>query len=188
AIERAIKKGAGSGEGESCEEVVYEGYGPGGTAIYVETLTDNKNRTVGEVRHVLTKHGGNLGATRCVACVFEMRGGATSEAASLDLDALMEAALDAGANDVVESGSSVEVVTAPGALESVVQALPEKGVQPPRRSISMEPSTTVSLEGSQAETMLRVSDALEDLDDVQNVYANFDISDAEMQRNAGAVS
>jgi YebC/PmpR family DNA-binding regulatory protein len=184
-IERAIKKGAGGGDDSAFEEVVYEGYGPGGTAIYVEALTDNRNRTVGEVRHVLTKHGGNLGASGCVAYLFEKRGVATYDAASLDLDALMEAALDAGANDVVESGSSVEVVTAPGALESVVQALAKKGFEPAESSISMEPSTTVSLEGSQAETMLRVSDALEDLDDVQNVYANFDISDAEMQRIAG---
>jgi YebC/PmpR family DNA-binding regulatory protein len=184
-IERAIKKGAGSGEGESFEEVVYEGYGPGGTAIYVETLTDNKNRTVGEVRHVLTKHGGNLGSNGCVAYLFEKRGVAMFDAGSVDLDALMEAALDAGANDVVESGSSVEVVTAPGALAGVVQALTAKGFSPSDSSITMEASTTVSLAGSDAETMLRVADALEDLDDVQNVYANFDISDEEMQRIAG---
>jgi YebC/PmpR family DNA-binding regulatory protein len=184
-IERAIKRGVGGDEGAAFEEVVYEGYGPGGTAIYVEALTDNKNRTVGEVRHVLTKHGGNLGASGCVAYLFEKRGVATFEAAAIDLDALMEAALDAGANDVVESGTSVEVVTAPGALESVVQALAKKGFEPAESAISMEASTTVSLEGSHAETMLRVTDALEDLDDVQNVYANFDISDEEMQRIAG---
>ena len=184
-IERAIKKGTGGGDDSAFEEVVYEGYGPGGTAIYVEALTDNRNRTVGEVRHVLTKHGGNLGASGCVAYLFEKRGVATFDAASLDLDALMEAALDAGANDVVESGSTVEVVTAPGALESVVLALTKKGFEPAESTISMEASTTVSLEGSHAETMLRVADALEDLDDVQNVYANFDISDEEMQRIAG---
>src|SRR5258706_8769079 len=122
-IERAIKKGAGGGEGEAFEEVVYEGYGPGGTAIYVETLTDNKNRTVGEVRHVLSKHGGNLGSNGCVAYLFEKRGVATFDAGSVDLDALMEAALDAGANDVVESGGSVDVLTAPGSLAGIVQAL-----------------------------------------------------------------
>jgi transcriptional/translational regulatory protein YebC/TACO1 len=120
-----------------------------------------------------------------VAYLFEKRGVATFEAAAVDLDALMEAALDAGANDVVEAGSSVEVVTAPGALDSVVQTLTEKGFAPAESSITMEASTTVNLEGSHAETMLRVADALEDLDDVQNVYANFDISDEEMQRIAG---
>jgi YebC/PmpR family DNA-binding regulatory protein len=184
-IERAIKKGAGGGDDSAFEEVVYEGYGPGGTAIYVEALTDNRNRTVGEVRHVLTKHGGNLGASGCVAYLFEKRGVATFDAGSLDLDALMEAALDAGANDVVESGTSVEVVTAPGALEGVVEVLTKKGFAPAESTITMEATTTVNLEGSHAETMLRVTDALEDLDDVQNVYANFDISDAEMQRIAG---
>ena len=184
-IERAIKKGLGGDDGASFEEVVYEGYGPGGTAIYVETLTDNKNRTVGEVRHVLSKHGGNLGANGCVAYLFEKRGVVTFEATSLDLDALMEAALDAGANDVVETEGSVEVVTSPGALGGVVQALTEKGFTPAESSVTMEASTTVNLEGSEAETMLRVTDALEDLDDVQNVYANFDISDEEMQRIAG---
>ncbi len=184
-MERAIKKGMGGGEGAAFEEVVYEGYGPGGTAIYVETLTDNKNRTVGEVRHVLTKYGGNLGANGCVAYLFEKRGVATFEATSVDVDALMEAALEAGANDVVESGSSIDVVTAPGALGVVVEALSAKGFKAAESNITMEPSTTVSLEGTHAETMLRVADALEDLDDVQNVYANFDISDDEMQRIAG---
>jgi YebC/PmpR family DNA-binding regulatory protein len=184
-IERAIKKGVGGDDSAAFEEVVYEGYGPGGTAIYVEALTDNKNRTVGEVRHVLTKHGGNLGASGCVAYLFEKRGVATFDAKSVDLDALMEAALEAGAEDVVEAGDSIDVVTSPGSLTAVVQALSAKGFESSESSISMEASTTVSLEGPHAESMLRVADALEDLDDVQNVYANFDISDAEMQRIAG---
>jgi YebC/PmpR family DNA-binding regulatory protein len=184
-IERAIKKGAGGEDSTAFEEVVYEGYGPGGTAIYVETLTDNRNRTVGEVRHVLTKHGGNLGSNGCVAYLFEKRGVASFESGAVDLDALMEAALDAGATDVVESGSSIEVVTAPQSLAGVVQTLSAKGFTPTESNITMEASTTVSLAGSDAESMLRVADALEDLDDVQNVYANFDISDEEMQRIAG---
>jgi YebC/PmpR family DNA-binding regulatory protein len=184
-IERAIKRGVGGDEGAAFEEVVYEGYGPGGTAIYVEALTDNRNRTVGEVRHVLTKHGGNLGANGCVAYLFEKKGVAVFDAGSVDLDALMEAALEAGADDVVESGSSIEVVTGPGSLGSVVSELAAKGFEPSESSITMEASTKVSLAGSQAESMLRVADALEDLDDVQNVYANFDISDEEMQRIAG---
>ncbi len=184
-IERAIKKGVGGGEGESFEEVVYEGYGPGGTAIYVETLTDNKNRTVGEIRHVLTRFGGNLGASGCVAYLFEKRGVASFDAGAIDLDSLMEAALEAGAEDVRELGESVDVVTSPGSLAAVVEALAEGGFAPEESRVAMEPSTTVKLEGSQAETMLRVADALEDLDDVQSVYANFDISEEEMQRIAG---
>src|SRR5262245_41004133 len=184
-IERAIKKGTGGGDGAAFEEVVYEGYGPGGTAIYVEALTDNKNRTVGEVRHVLTKHGGNLGANGCVAYLFEKKGVAVFDASAVDLDALMEAALEAGADDVVESASAIEVVTGPGSLNSVVSELAAKGFEPSESSITMEASTKISLAGTQAESMLRVADALEDLDDVQNVYANFDISDEEMQRIAG---
>jgi YebC/PmpR family DNA-binding regulatory protein len=184
-IERAIKRGVGGDDGAAFEEVVYEGYGPGGAAIYVEALTDNKNRTVGEVRHVLTKHGGNLGASGCVAYLFEKKGIALFDAASVDLDALMEAALEAGADDVVEAGSSIEVVTGPGSLNSVVSELAAKGFEPAESSITMEASTKVSLAGAHAESMLRVADALEDLDDVQNVYANFDISDEEMQRIAG---
>jgi YebC/PmpR family DNA-binding regulatory protein len=184
-IERGILKGTGGGDGESYEEIVYEGYGPGGTAIYVETLTDNKNRTVGEVRHVLSKHGGNLGASGCVACLFEKKGVIRFEGASVDLDALMEAALEAGAEDVVEDGESVFVETSQSNLTGIVEALSGQGFEPVESGITMEPSTTVMLEGSEAETMLRVSDALEDLDDVQNVYANFDISEEEMDRIAG---
>jgi YebC/PmpR family DNA-binding regulatory protein len=184
-IERAIKKGVGSGEGESYEEAVYEGYGPGGTAIYVEVLTDNKNRTVGEVRHVLTRHGGNLGASGCVAYLFEKKGSLVFDAAGLDTDALLEAALEAGADDVDETGDAVEVITSPGAFEAVKRALEEGGFQPAEAGISMQPSSTVKLEGSNAETMLRIADALDDLDDVQAVYANFDISEEEMSRIAG---
>jgi YebC/PmpR family DNA-binding regulatory protein len=175
-IERGILKGTGGGDGESYEEIVYEGYGPGGTAIYVETLTDNKNRTVGEVRHVLSKHGGNLGASGCVAYLFEKKGVIRFDAASVDLDTLMEAALEAGAEDVVEDGGSVFVETSQSDLAGVVEALTGGGFEPVESGITMEPSTTVTLEGSDAETMLRVSDALEDLDDVQNFYAKFDIS------------
>ena len=135
-----------------------------------------------EVRLML---GGNLGSSGCVAYLFEKRGVASFDPGAIDVDALMEAALDAGANDVVESGSSIEVVTTPQSLAGVVQTLSAKGFTPTESNITMEASTTVSLAGSDAESMLRVTDALEDLDDVQNVYANFDISDAEMQRIAG---
>ncbi|MGH0032383.1 MAG: YebC/PmpR family DNA-binding transcriptional regulator [Myxococcota bacterium] len=183
-IERAIKKGVGGGESEAYEEVVYEGYGPGGTAIYVEVLTDNKNRTVGEVRHVLTRHGGNLGASGCVAYLFEKKGVLSFDREGIDGDALLEAALEAGADDAVESEGSIDVITAPGDFEAVKAALAAAGFEPANAEIAMEPSTTVALEGKEAESMLRVSDALEDLDDVQNVFANFDISDEEMARIA----
>lgn len=183
-IERAIKKGTGAGDGEAYEEAVYEGYGPGGTAIFIVTLTDNKNRTVSEVRHVLSKHGGNLGASGCVAYLFEKKGLLSFDRAGMDADALLEAALESGADDVVESDDALEVTTAPGAFESVKAALSGAGFEPQSAEITMEPSTTVALAGAEAETMLRVADALDDLDDVQNVYANFDISEEEMARIA----
>ncbi|MGI9592229.1 MAG: YebC/PmpR family DNA-binding transcriptional regulator [Myxococcota bacterium] len=185
-IERAIKKGTGASEGESYEEVVYEGYGPGGAAVLIETLTDNKNRTVGEVRHVLTKHGGNLGASGCVSYLFDKKGLIQLDRKGLDGDALLEAALDAGAEDVVESPDSLEVVTTPADFESVRTALREAGFEPAQASITLEPSSTVALAGKEAESMLKLSDALDDLDDVQNVSANFDISDEEMARIAAA--
>ena len=183
-IERAIAKGAGNIEGEQYEEGVYEGYGPGGVAILCETLSDNKNRTVGEVRHALTKNGGSLGASGCVSYLFEKKGLVTFSREGIDTDALMEAALDAGAEDVVESDESLDVVTTPQDFESVRNALGSAGFEPDNAEISMEPSTTVTLKGREAETMLRMMDALEDLDDIQNVYANFEISDEEMAKYA----
>ncbi len=184
-IERGIMKGTGEGAAGTYEAAVYEGYGPGGTAIYVETLTDNKNRTVGEVRHVLTRFGGNLGSSGCVAYLFEKTGVISFDREGIDADSLLEVALDAGANDVVESDASIDVVTEPANFESVKNSLAEQGFTPAEADIRMEPSTTVSLEGKEAETMLNVADALEDLDDVQNVYANFDITEEEMARIAG---
>ncbi len=183
-IERAIKKGLGATEGETYEEVVYEGYGPGGTAIYVEVLTDNKNRTVGEVRHVLSRYGGNLGASGCVAYLFDKKGILSFDREGLDDDTLLEAALEAGADDAIESEESIDVITAPGDFEAVKAALREGGFEPAHAEITMQPTTMVKLEGKQAETMLRVADDLDDLDDVQSVYANFDISEEEMARLA----
>jgi YebC/PmpR family DNA-binding regulatory protein len=184
-ILRAIKKGTGGDASEAYEETVYEGYGPGGTAVYVEALTDNKNRTVGEVRHVLAKYGGNLGSTGCVGYLFEKRGLITFDSKDLDTDALLEAALDAGAEDVVESSGSLDVVTIPANFEAVKGALEAAGFEAVRAEITMEPTTQVKIESDDAERMLRLSDALEELDDVQNVYANFDISDEAMARIAG---
>jgi YebC/PmpR family DNA-binding regulatory protein len=179
-IQRAIQKGIGGGEGESYDEIVYEGYGPGGTAILIETLTDNKNRTVSDVRHALTKNGGNLGSSGCVAYLFEKKGLLTFERQGLDTDALMEAALEAGAEDVVENDESLDVVTTPTDFSEIKDQLESGSYEPSHAAVTMEPSTTVELMGKDAEQMLRLADALEDLDDVQNFYANFDISEEEM--------
>ncbi len=183
-IARGIQKGAGNLEAEQYEEGVYEGYGPGGVAILLETLTDNKNRTVGEVRHALTKNGGSLGASGCVSYLFEKKGLVNFTAKGLDVDSLMEVALDAGAEDVVEEGDSIDVITTPADFEAVRDALVAAGFEPANAEISMQPSTTVDLAGSNAESMLRLMDVLEDLDDIQNVYANFEISDEEMAKYA----
>jgi YebC/PmpR family DNA-binding regulatory protein len=184
-ITRGIKKGLGGDSAEAYEEGVYEGYGPGGTAVYVEVLTDNKNRTVGEVRHVLTRHGGNLGSSGCVGYLFEKKGVVSFENSDLDVDSLMEVALEAGADDVIESDDSIDVVTTVANFEVVKQALDTAGLVPVAAEVTMEPTTQVEIEGDEAERMLQLSDALEDLDDVQNVYANFDISEEEMARIAG---
>jgi len=183
-IERAIAKGTGAGDGESYEELVYEGYGPGGAAILVETLTDNKNRTVGELRHALSKNGGSLGNAGCVAYLFEKKGILTFDREGLDVDELMEAALEAGAEDVVEGEDTIDVVAAPSEFTDVRDALEAAGFEIAHAEISMEPSTTVRVTGREAEQMLKLSDALEDLDDVQQVYANLDIPDEEVARLA----
>jgi YebC/PmpR family DNA-binding regulatory protein len=183
-IERAIQKGVGGGDDQAFEEVIYEGYGPGGTAILLRALTDNRNRTVGEIRHVLSKFGGNLGSTGCVAYLFEKRGVLSFERQGVDSDALLEAALDAGATDVEEGSQAIDVVTPPGELDAVRAKLETAGFRTASAEVSMEPSTTVKLEGDGAERMLRLADGLDDLDDVQAVYANFDISEEEMARLA----
>ena len=167
-IQRAIQKGIGGGESEAFEEAIYEGYGPGGTAILIETLSDNKNRTVGDVRHALTKNGGNLGASGCVAYLFEKRGLLVYEGEAFDADTLLEAALEAGAEDVVEGDGSWQVVTGSAEFHAVKVALAAQGFDSVSAELTMEPSTTVKLAGKEAERMLRLADSLEDLDDVQN--------------------
>jgi YebC/PmpR family DNA-binding regulatory protein len=181
-IERAIKRGAGGGEGESYEEVVYEGYGPAGVAVLLTVLTDNRNRTVGEIRHAFTKHGGNLGQSGCVSHLFDKRGVLEFDRRGLDLDRLYEVGLEAGADDVVESEGTVEVVTDPKQFEAVREALAAAGFEPASAGVTMRPATTVQLEGAAADQMLKLAEALEDLDDVQEVSANFDVSEAEMER------
>jgi YebC/PmpR family DNA-binding regulatory protein len=179
-IQRAIQKGIGSGEDASYEEVIYEGYGPGGTAVLLEALTDNRKRTVSEVRHVFSKNGGNLGSAGCVSYLFEKKGFILIERAGTNLDALLEASLEAGALDVVESDDLLEVVTGLSDFAAVRTALLEAGFAVSSAAVRMEPTTSVRLEGREAESMLRLADALDDLDDVQAVYANFDISEEEM--------
>jgi len=175
-IQRAVQKGIGGGDDAAYEEVVYEGYGPGGTAVLLETLTDNRKRTVSEVRHVFSKNGGHLGSAGCVAYLFEKKGIIHIERAGTDVDALIEAALEAGALDVVESDDSLEVVTTPSELESATAALVAASFELSSAAIRMEPSSSVRLKGREAESMLRLADALDDLDDVQAVHANFEIS------------
>ncbi len=180
-IERAIKKGAGGMEGVTYEEIVYEGYGPGGVAVLVEVMTDNRNRTVSEVRSIFTKANGNMGETGCVAWMFDQRGLILYDR-SVDFDQLFEAALEAGAEDVAEADEQLEVITDPAAFIEVREALEAKGFKHLSAEITMIPQTMVPLEGKQAESMLRLMDRLEDNDDVQNVYANFDISAEEMDK------
>lgn len=182
-IERAIKKGIGGGEGAAnYEEVTYEGYGPGGVAVLVEIMTDNKNRTVAEIRHIFSKHGGNLGENGCVSWIFSKKGSIVIDKKEIDEDTLMEIALEAGADDVISEKSEYEVITSPVAYEEVKKALDDKGIKHLEARIGMIPSNTVKLEAGKAEQMLKMMEKLEDNDDVQNVYANFDIDDAVMEK------
>lgn len=182
-IERAIKKGTGGGEGAAAyEEVTYEGYGPGGAAVLVEIMTDNKNRTVAEIRHIFSKHGGNLGENGCVAWMFAKKGSIIVDKKVIDEDALMELALEAGAEDVKTEDSEYEVITDPGSFEAVRTILDDKGIKHLEARIGMIPSNTVKLEAGKAEQMLKMMEKLEDNDDVQNVYSNFDIDEEIMKK------
>jgi|SRR5690554_745081 len=181
-IEKAIARGAGNNDAENYEELTYEGYGVNGVAFIVECMTDNRNRTVGEVRHAFTKRGGNLGTDGSVAYLFS-RKGQISFADSIDEDTLMEAALEAGAEDVVvNDDGSFDVMTAFEDYQMVKEALIEAGLTPVNADIAMIPSVTVALDKDGAEKVLGLVDMLEDLDDVQNVYTNADISDEIMEQ------
>jgi YebC/PmpR family DNA-binding regulatory protein len=176
-IERAVKRGAGGSEGENYEELRYEGYGPGGTAVIVDCMTDNRNRTASEVRHAFTKLGGNLGTDGSVAYLFSKQG-VISYASGVDEDAVMEAALEAGAEDVVTNDDgSVDVMTSPEEFSQVKDAMVEAGYEPDNAEVTFSASTSAELDESDAEKLLRMVDMLEDLDDVQNVYTNAEISD-----------
>ena len=184
-IERAIKKGTGELAGESYEEITYEGYGPGGAAILIEVTTDNANRTVAEVRHAFTRSGGNLAASNSVAWMFERKGQIVLDATKYPEDQLLEAALDAGAEDFAREGDQYLVTTAPMELHAVQDALRAKRYAVESAELAMVPRSTVKVEGGDAVRLLRLMEALEDLDDVSKVFSNFDI-DAATLAEAGA--
>ncbi len=180
-IERAVKKGTGELEGVAYEEVYYEGYGPGGAAVLVESLTDNKKRTVADIRYIFSKAGGSLGEAGCVAWMFEKKGMFVFEKGGTDEETLMEAVLDAGGEDIRDEESTFEVITSPEDFERVKKALDQRNLRYFLGEITMVPRSTVKLEDKQAEQMLRLMDNLEDSDDVQKVYSNFDIADKTLE-------
>jgi YebC/PmpR family DNA-binding regulatory protein len=181
-VERAIKRGTGEIAGAAYEEVIYEGYGPGGVAVMVEALTDNKNRTVADIRHIFDKYNGNLGESGCVAWMFQKQGVIELAATGLTEEEVMELALEAGAQDVRAEGDTFEITADPADFDAVRSAVEAKGWKIELAEITMIPQNTVKLEGKKAEQMLKMMDALDDHDDLQKVSANFDISEEEMMR------
>ena len=179
-IDRAIKRGTGELEGVNYEEITYEGYGIGGVAILIETMTDNRNRTVAELRHLFSKNGGNLGEAGSVAWIFDKKGYIVVDKKAKPEEELFEIALEAGADDMQDDGESFEILTAPETFEAVSEAVKSAGIEPQAAEVSMIPQNYIHLEGADAKQMLKLYEAIEDHDDVQNVYANFDINEGEM--------
>ena len=180
-IQRAIRRGTGEEPGVSYEEAQYEAYGPGGAALIIDVLTDNKNRTVGELRHTLEKHGGNLASTNAVAWMFHKKGYIVIEKAKADEEKLMSAVLEAGADDLRDDGDNWEVLSAPDAFHAVREAVRQLGIEPASAEVSMIPQNYVKLEGKSAQQMIRLMEALDDHDDVQHVWSNFDIEEKEIE-------
>ena len=180
-IKRAIQRGTGELPGVSYEEITYEAYGPGGAAVIIETMTDNKNRTVGELRHMLGKYGGNLAAENSVAWMFSRKGQVVVEKDRADEETLLTAALEAGADDMNDDGSAWEIVSAPESFEAVRDAVKGLGVEPASAEVAMIPQNYVKLQGKEAQQMLKLMEALDDHDDVQHVWANFDIEEKEIE-------
>ena len=176
-IDKAILRGTGELDGVDYEEILYEGYGPGGVAIIIDVLTDNRNRAIADVRHILSRHGGSMGAPGCVSWLFDKRGWMIIEKGSIDEDELFMIALDSGADDLTVQDEHLEIITSPGNFEAVREAVEESGAIILEAELTMLPQSTVKSEGKEAERMLRLMEALEDSDDVQKVYANFDIPD-----------
>jgi len=179
-IDRAIKKGTGELEGSVYEELTYEGYGPGGAAIFIEATTDNPNRTVAEIRHAFSRNGGNLGASNSVAWMFDRKGQIYLDAARHDEDGALEAALESGAEDFVREGDQYIVTTTPSQLHAVQDALRSRGFTFDSAELAMVPRNTVRVEGADAERIVRLMDVLEELDDVSKVFSNFDIDAAQL--------
>ena len=180
-IERAIRRGTGEEPGVSYEEITYEGYGPGGVALMIESVTDNKNRTVGEIRHMLGKYNGNLAAENSVAWMFTRKGQVFVEKEKADEEKLLNAVLEAGGDDMNDDGDAWEIMCAPETFEAVRDAVKALGIEPASAQVAMVPQNYVKLEGSDARTMLKLMEMLDDHDDVQRVWANFDIEEKEIE-------
>ena len=180
-IERAIRRGTGQEPGVSYEEASYEGYGPGGAAVIIDVLTDNKNRTAGEIRHLLEKWGGNLAAPNAVAWMFNKKGYIVVEKSKIDEEKLMNAVLEAGADDFQEEGDNFEVYSTPEGFSAVLEAVKALGIEPASAKVQLIPQNMVTLEGKPAQAMLKLMEALDDHDDVQNVSSNFDVSEKEIE-------
>ncbi len=179
-IDRAIRRGTGEEEGVNYEEITYEGYGPGGVALLIESVTDNRNRTVAEIRHIFSKNGGNLGESGSVGWIFEKKGYIVVDKAAKAEDELFELAIEAGADDLRNEEDGFEIITTPESFDAVVSTVKAAGIEPQVAEVSMVPQNYVKLEGQNARQMLKLMEALEDHDDVQKVSANFDISEADM--------
>jgi YebC/PmpR family DNA-binding regulatory protein len=179
-IDRAVKRGTGELEGTSYEEVTYEGYGPGGVAVMIESMTDNRNRTVAEIRHIFSKNGGNLGESGSVGWLFEKKGYIVVGKDAKPEDELFEIVTEAGAEDLRDDEDNFEIITSPENYESVAKAVKEAGIEPAVSEITMVPQNYIKLEGTQAKQMLKLMESMEDHDDVQKVYANFDISEEDL--------
>ena len=180
-IKRAVQRGTGELPGVSYEEVTYEGYGPGGAALIIEVLTDNRNRTVGELRHLLTKYGGNLGESNSVAWMFEKKGYIVVEKSKTDEESLMSAALDAGADDMRDDGDSWEIVSPPEGFQAVLESVKKLGIEPAAAESAMLPQNYVKLEGKTAQQMVKLMEAVEDHDDTKKVWSNADIEEKEIE-------
>jgi len=180
-IKKAIQRGTGELPGVSYEEITYEGYGPGGAALIVETLTDNKNRTVGEIRHLLEKYNGNLGSANSVAWMFEKKGYIVVDKAAADEEKLLNTALEAGADDMRDDGDSWEVLTDPSAFEAVRDAVKGMGIEPASAEVAMLPQNYVKLQGKEASQMVKLMEVLDEHDDVKQVWSNFDIEEKEIE-------
>ena len=179
-IDRAIRRGTGEEEGVNYEEITYEGYGPGGVALLIQSLTDNRNRTVAEIRHLFSKNGGNLGESGSVGWMFDKKGYIVVEKSAKSEEELFELAIDAGADDLRDDEDNFEIITSPDAFDTVLTAVKGAGIEPQVAEVEMVPQNYIKLEGADARQMLKLMEALEDHDDVQKVSANFDISEADM--------